>query len=515
MKILRALALLAFGAASLAGCGDGGVQSPDFTPELLGLSLDSSDADATRTSAVDEPPAFTVPAGRRVTLDVTGSFTAPPGSDDETESRNISAEFTIEPSDGGTVEEGEFRGTRPGTVTVTAERDGNESNPIVFTVTAAVIDSIDVEPASASIPVGASQDFNAVGVYSDDARRPVLVNWSVAPATGVVTLANATNTSTVTATSAPGATIGATAVLTANRPASGTTPALTDTADITIDDRTVLGLVEGSAQCTPSSVGIGFTSQCTVQVLYSDNTTQDAGTLVTWSSPQDPSLVSVDAASGQVTGVAQGTATITATLTNGGTPSTASTSLAVLSSASARCQQPLVAPAAVASGANSGLCLLCTVTNPANAADDDAETFASIDTTLGLLFGTSTLRINAQPPETLITPTGPVGFVIAQPPGLLLSAEVLSTLTVSTIDNTGNVLQSGGARPQPSDPIPILPATVTLLGTIGGQDAALISFEPTGQFNGIALTFNAGVASVLPSINVFQGCALANPEATP
>jgi hypothetical protein len=105
--------------------------------------------------------------------------------------------------------------------------------------------------------------------------------------------------------------------------------------------------------------------------------------------------------------------------------------------------------------------------------------------------------------------------VIAQPAGLLLSAEVLSTLTVSTIDTSGNVLQSGGAVPQPSDPIPILPATVTLLGTIGGQDAALISFEPTGVFNGIALTFNAGVASVLPSINVFQGCAVANPEATP
>lgn len=517
MKILRTLALIAIGAVGLTGCGDGGIQSPDFTAELVGLSMSTSDPDATVVPVgAGEPLQYTVAAGKRVTLDLVGEFTAPPKSDEDTEQRPISAdsaEFTIDPADGGTVEAGEFRGASPGQVSVTAERDGKQSNTIIFNVTAAVIESIDIEPASASIPLGASQDFNAVGVFSDDERRPVLVDWSVEPAAGVVTLTNATNSSTVTATAAPGAAIGNTAVLTAVRPASPGVDELTDTANITIDDRTVVGLVEGSAECTPPSIGIGFTAQCTVEVEYSDGSTEDAGTLVTWSSPDDPTLVDVDPATGMVQGVAAGEADIVATLTGAGTPSTATTTLVVIASANARCQQPLVTPAAVASGATSSLCLLCAVTNPANAVDDDADTFASIDTTLGLLFGTATLNVNAQP--TVITPTAPVGFVVAQPAGLLLSAELLSTLTVSTVDASNVAIESGGAQAQPSDPIPGLPATVTLLGTIGGQDAALISFQPTQPFNGLALTFNAGLASVLPSINVFQACAVANPEATP
>ena len=516
MKILRTLALLAVGAVGLTGCGDGGVQSPDFTAELLGLSLSTSDPDATEVAVgVGETPQYTVPAGKRVTLEVTGSFTTPPGSDDEAEERATSADFIVSPADAGSVEEGEFRASRTGQVTVTAERGGHESNPIIFNVTAAVIDTIDIEPATASIPVGASREFNAVGVYSDDERRPVLVNWTIDDAT-VATLTNATNSSTVTATAAPGASIGDTAVLTATRPAAGDVPALTDTANITIDDRTVVGLADASAECAPPTIGIGFTSQCTVDVEYSDGTTEPAGTLVTWATngPGD-AFVDVESATGEVTGVAPGTATITATLTGAGTPNTASTTVTVLSSANARCQQPLVAPNALASGTNSVLCIGCNVANPGNAIDDDADTFASINTVLGLLGATATLSVNSLPDTTLVTPSGSVGFVIAQPPGLLLSAEVLSTLTVSTIAADGTVIQSGGAQPQPADPLPILPATVTLLGTIGGQDAALISFQPTQQFNGLALTFNAGVASVLPSINVFQACAVAVPETAP
>jgi len=516
MKILRTLALLAVGAVGLTGCGDGEVQSPDFTAELLALSLSTSDPDATEVAVPDgEPLQYTVPAGKRVTLDVIGTFTAPPGSDEETEDRSTTADFSVSPADAGAVEEGEFRASRTGQVTVTAERGGQESNPIVFNVTAAVIETIDVEPASASIPVGASQEFNAVGVFSDDERRPVLVNWSIDDA-AVATLSNATNSTTVTATAAPGASIGDSAVLTATRPAAGDVPELTDTANITIDDRTVVGLVDGSAECTPPTIGIGFTAQCTVEVEYSDGSTEDAGTLVTWATdgPGD-AFVDVESATGEVTGVAAGTATITATLTGGGSPSTASDTVTVLSSANARCQQPLVEPNAIASGTSSLLCVGCNVANPGNVIDDDADTFASINTVLGLLGATATLNVNSTPNTNEITPSGPVGFVIAQPPGLLLSAEVLSTLRVSTIDAAGAVIESGGAVAQPSDPLPILPATVTLLGTIGGQDAALISFQPTTAFNGLALTFNGGLASVLPSINVFQACAVADPETTP
>jgi hypothetical protein len=504
MKFLRALALLAIGAAGLTACGDGGIQSPDFTAELVGLSLSTSDADATRDPPAGDPPQYNVAAGRRVTLDVIGTFTTPPGSDEETEDRPTSADFTIEPEDGGTIDGDEFRGTRPGQVTVTAERDGEESNPIIFNVSAAVIESIEIEPVSATIPVGASADFNAVGVFSDDERRPVAVNWTVDPA-DVVTLSNASNSTTVRATTAPGATAGDTAVLTATRPASTGVPELTDTANITIDDRVVIGLVEGSAECTPPAIGIGFSAQCTVDVRYSDNSTEPAGTLVTWSSPQEGTLVDVDPATGMVEGLSAGTATITATLTGAGTPDEVSTTLTVLASANARCQQPLVAQGAVATGTTSALCVACSVANPGLVVDDDAATFASIDTTLGLLFGTATLNVNAQP--TTFAGTAPVGFVVAQPPGLLLSAELLSSLTVSTVDSGNTVIESGSTNTRP--------LTVTLLGTIGGQDAALISFVPTQPFNGLALTFNAGVASVLPTINVFQACAVANPAAAP
>ena len=74
MKAFRAWALML--AAVLAGCGDGSIQSPDFTTQLVSLRV-----------VVDNPnPAL----GETIQFQAIGTFTAPPGSADETYEQVIS-----------------------------------------------------------------------------------------------------------------------------------------------------------------------------------------------------------------------------------------------------------------------------------------------------------------------------------------------------------------------------------------------------------------------------------------
>ena len=167
----------------------------------------------------------------------------------------------------------------------------------------------------------------------------------------------------------------------------------------------------------------------------------------------------------------------------------------------ARCTGPLLsAQGATTSTSVDPLCIGCSISNQGNVIDGNMNSFASISSLLGLLTGSATLNVDAAPTATDFAAGQRAGFVVAQPAGLL-SVELLSALSVSTRNN-GAVVEAAGA--QASSPL-----TITALGTIGGQSASLISFVTSQPYDGLALTFNSGVASVLPTINAFQACAVA------
>lgn len=524
MKSLRLLAPLLVGALTLVGCGDGSVKSPTFTPVLIELQL-TAEADA------GTPPAdFEAALGEEVPLIVTGSYTTPPGSDsDEVILPVNDASFTLSPEGRAEISNGVLRGLSQGVVTVTASKDGATSESITIAITPPELVEISIVPADATVPVGGQQRFDAMGRFTDsDELRPTNVDWALDPLTTSPNLSlegDATDSTFVFVRASAMAVEGDVGTLGA---ISTVDASLEATASIEVTSATPIGIDPGSAVlCNPNPIAIGAESTCSVRVRLSNGQTADGAGFVTWSATPDETIVSVvDANAGTFNGEAAGEGTVRATF-NGTAMApglgTVDGSLTVSASASAFCPNPLLAPSAAVVSTVNPLCLLCTLGSPELVIDDDADTAGSIDATLALLGvlgeqgGRITLNVNRVDPVGFSYPASvsepvEVGFVISQPVGLL-SAELLSSLQVSTVSAPGVFLQSGAVEPQPSDPIPVLPATVTALGIIGGQDRRLITFETTAPYNGIALTFDSGVLSLLSSIQVTQACAVADSAA--
>lgn len=501
MKSFRILLVLA--ATLIAGCGSGSIQSPDFTSELISLSLSANDADTLPPDPATPAGPRRAPIGRPVTLIVTGGYSTPPGSDDAVENQVLSdARFTVTPANLAVVENGVLRGTAMGTVTVVASKGGFDSAPLSLSIVAAVLDSVAIAPATATISVNETASFAATGTFTDDSERPLVVSWSVAP-NDRVTVSPAIGQQTVATPQADAG--GTTATLTATA-TSEDGSVLTATAAITVNTEFLVGLT--GIVPTAQTVAPGATAEFTARGSFSDNTNTRIGdvpdALVVWTSA-DPTVATIGADTGIATGVLGGRqTTVRATLKPSVTtaPGAQRTATGTITVSDARCTTPLVAAEGATTTVDvSGVCLLCAVTNPENVIDGSADSAATIRVPVGLANGSAALLVDAEdnPPTTL--PAGPrAGFVVAAPPGLL-SLELLSALTVGTrLD--GQPVEDAGATS-------VNPLRVSLLGVIGGQDAALLSFPTTMPYDGLSLTFTAGVATLLPTINVFQACATA------
>ncbi|MFQ5780282.1 MAG: S8 family serine peptidase, partial [Nitrospiria bacterium] len=162
--------------------------------------------------------------------------------------------------------------------------------------------SIAVTPTTASIPVGATEQFVATGSFADGSTADLTssVTWSSSNsavatmnAAGLAT-AIAEGTTTITATSG---TISNVATLTVTAPPPP--PTLNSIA---------------VAPTTPS-ISAGATQQFVATGTYSDGSTADLTSSVSWNSSN--TLVATMNAAGLATAIAEGTTTITATFTDG------------------------------------------------------------------------------------------------------------------------------------------------------------------------------------------------------
>lgn len=510
MKMLRAgLSALVLG---LVGCGDGGVQSPDFTPVLAALTL-SSDPTATQPDPTDPAPTpgdtrQLLPLGRAVELTTLGLFTTPPGSDPALLSRPSAASFTVEPASAGTVVDGMLVGMNIGNLSVTAARSGVTSNTLRFRVTEAVLDSIAITPASATISINETQMFTAAGTFSDGMQRPLVVAWSISdPSIATVNPPTGQRTTVTPAQSALGSQTQVVATAT-----SGDGRVVSGMATLIVSDEFLVGLT--GLRPAAATVAPNATVEFVAEGTFSNGTSSRSGDvgdgLLLWASA-DPAIATIDA-NGVATGLTAGQqTTVSATIrpavtTPGGSLRSVSGTLTV---SDARCTGPLLAAEGATTSVDVGaLCVLCSANNADNVIDGAIDTFGTLNVTLGLLtLGTVTLNVDAAPAAAPFAPGPRAGFVVALPPGLLATAELVSSLTVGTrLD--GVAAEAAGANT-------LTPLRLTLLGVVGGQDAALVSFPTTQPYDGIALTFNSGVASLLPSINVFQACATAVDTTTP
>ena len=184
-------------------------------------------------------------------------------------------------------------------LTLTPAPSNNSTDPVDGTVTVGptttTLTSISVTPANPTLAKGQTQQFVATGLYSDGTTADLSnqVTWtSTTPTvasitvTGLATALTASGTSTITATFG---TVSGSTVLNAS---VATLKAIT------------------LSPATPT-IAKGATLQFTATGTFSDGTTADLTSQVTWASAS-PAVATINPSTGLATAVAQGTATISA-----------------------------------------------------------------------------------------------------------------------------------------------------------------------------------------------------------
>jgi len=274
-------------------------------------SMTSSAATLTVNPAAALHSIAVTPASPSIAAKGTQQFTAT-GTYSDNSTKNITTTVTWKSSSTAFATIGAATGlatgVAAGTTQITATQGSVVSPNDALTVTAAglTLVSIAVTPVSPSITAAATQQFTATGKYSDNSTKNITtsVTWkssntafaTIGPATGLST-GVAAGTTQITATQG--------GVVSPNDPLTVTAAAVT----------------LRSIAVTPASpnVGIGNTVQFTATGTYSDNSTKNITTSVTWNS-SNPSFAMIGAATGLATGVAAGTTEITAVLGSVGSP---------------------------------------------------------------------------------------------------------------------------------------------------------------------------------------------------
>ena len=187
---------------------------------------------------------------------------------------------------------------REGSTSITATYGIRTSNTATLAVTPATLSSISIIPSTVSMPAGFTQQYTAIGYYSNGTSFDVTtqVMWGVTNGT----VASISNTGLATAVS-----VGTSGITAAMGSIQAPQATLTVTA-ATLESITV----------SPSTASIpsGYQQQYTATGLYSDGTMLNITGLVTWSS-SSPAQASIDS-TGLATGISVGSTNITASLNN-------------------------------------------------------------------------------------------------------------------------------------------------------------------------------------------------------
>jgi hypothetical protein len=188
-----------------------------------------------------------------------------------------------------------------GSATITAT-SGSISGSTSLTVTSATLVSIAVTPTNPSIVSGTTQQFTATGTYSDSSTQDLTtsVTW------------NSSRTYRATISNAAGSNGLASAIAAGSTTITATSGSISGSTSLTVTSATLVSIA-----VTPTNPSIvnGTTQQFTATGTYSDSSTQDLTTAVTWDSSRAYRATISNAAgsNGLASAIAAGSATITAT----------------------------------------------------------------------------------------------------------------------------------------------------------------------------------------------------------
>jgi trimeric autotransporter adhesin len=190
----------------------------------------------------------------------------------------------------------------PGSTMITATM-AKMSGSTTLSVTPATLVVIDLTPMNASLADGLSKRFVATGVYTDNSVHDISasVTWTSSVDT-VATISNAQGSNGVTTATGPGTTL-----------ISAALGAASASTTLTVTSATLV-----SIEVTPTnpSIANGLTEALQATGIYTDNSTHDLTSSVTWSSSVSAvaSVSSAPGTNGVVTAATPGSTTITATL---------------------------------------------------------------------------------------------------------------------------------------------------------------------------------------------------------
>jgi hypothetical protein len=238
---------------------------------------------------------------------LTQQFTAT-GVYSDNSTQDITSEVTWASTDGAVATVSNAAGSKgfatsagPGAATVSAS-SGDLTGATTLTVTDAALVSIEVSPAIPSIANGSTQQFSATGRYTDNSTQDLTTEVAWTSSDGAV----------ATVSNAAGSKGLATSVGRGSTTVSASGGDVTGETTITVSDATLV-----SIDVTPAvpSVANGLAQQFTATGLYTDDSTRDLTTEVTWAS-SDAAVATVSNATGSkglanTTGI--GTATVSAT----------------------------------------------------------------------------------------------------------------------------------------------------------------------------------------------------------
>ncbi|MGI4979374.1 MAG: beta strand repeat-containing protein, partial [Janthinobacterium lividum] len=256
---------------------------------VLGQAAVTVQSAALRSIQVTPNP-VSLPAGTTTQLMVTGTYT-----DNSTANLTGAATWTSDAASVATVNNtGVVHATASGTTQVHATVQGISGSATV-TTTAATLNTLTLLPASPSIATGLHTQLTARGTYTDGSTQDVSaqVQWSAqTPTVGTVSSVGVftglhTGTSVVTAT------------------LNGVSQSVT----VTVTAAVLQGI---AVQAPATSFALGFSTQLTAQGMYSDGSTQDLTSAVTWSSLNGS--VGLVSTTGVASGLTVGNFTAAATL---------------------------------------------------------------------------------------------------------------------------------------------------------------------------------------------------------
>ena len=258
-----------------------------------------SDPGGSAPSITVQPANATSSVGQMATFSVTATGTAPLGYQWQKNSANISgataASYTTPATTSGD------NGAKFDVV-VSNSASSMTSGTAMLTVNPAgvTLKSIAVTPASPSIVAGNTQQFTATGTYNDNSTKNITasVTWK------------SSNTAFATIGGATGLATGVAAGTTQIAATQGSVVSPNDPLTVTAATVTLKSIAVNPVS---PSVGIGNTVQFTATGTYSDNSTKNITSGVTWAS-SNTLFATIAISSGLATGVAVGTTEITATL---------------------------------------------------------------------------------------------------------------------------------------------------------------------------------------------------------